>query len=45
MRTSEHLLVFGIMTAILAVLMFASVTTQSNIHSPAAIENAAANSR
>jgi len=38
-------LVFGMIAAILAVLMFASSTYHSNIQQQPAIENTAANSR
>ena len=44
-KPDNDLLGFGIIAAILAMLMFASITNQSDIHSSISIENAAANNR
>jgi len=44
-KPDNDVLGFVIIAAILATLMFASITNQSDIHSSIAIENAAANNR
>jgi hypothetical protein len=45
MRVPGDTLVFGLIAAILAVLMFASSPHHSDIQQPPAIENAATNNR
>jgi hypothetical protein len=44
-KPDNDVLGFGIIAAILAMLMFASIAHQSDFHSSIAIENAAANNR